>query len=58
MRTSLSQHFDLVVVIWILALILSFSVVSLSKTHVAADHWSTPPQNGPVWVVPTDAPAH
>jgi hypothetical protein len=56
MRKSLSQHFDVVVVIWVLALICSFSVVSLSRTRVAADHWSAP-QNGPAWIVPTPDPA-
>jgi len=53
MRESLGRHFDVVVVIWFLALALGWSVVSIARTQTQAD-WSTAPQSGPAWVVPAD----
>lgn len=55
MRASLSKHFDLVVVIWVLALVFSFSLVSLSKSSLTQDQWSAAPKSGPVWNYPTEA---
>jgi len=48
MRSSLNQHFDVVVVIWALALLVSFSLVSLSKANLSQDQWSSAPQSGSV----------
>jgi hypothetical protein len=53
MRETLSRHFDLVVVIWVLALAVGWSMVSLSKAQLSADQWSAAPQSGPVWVIPS-----
>jgi hypothetical protein len=48
MRESFSRHFDVVVVVWVLALAVGFSIVTISKAQVSGD-WSTQPQSGPVW---------
>jgi hypothetical protein len=52
MRESISRHFDVVVVVWVLALAVGWCVLSLSRAQLSADQWSNPPQNGPAWVVP------
>jgi hypothetical protein len=57
MRTTIGRHFDVVVVIWILALAVGFSVVSLSKAQLSANQWSTAPQSHPAWVIPSGDPA-
>jgi hypothetical protein len=57
MRESTSHHFDLVVVIWVLALAVGWSMCSLSRAQLSADQWSSPPQSGPVWVVSGADPA-
>jgi heme A synthase len=56
MHETLGRHFDLVVVIWILALAVGWSIVTLSKASLSADQWSAAPQSGPAWVIPTGAP--
>jgi hypothetical protein len=48
MRESLSRHFDVVVVVWVLALAIAWSMVAIARTPTQAD-WSTAPQSGPVW---------
>jgi hypothetical protein len=53
MRETLSRHFDLVVVIWVLTLAVGWSLVSLSRAQLTADQWSAAPQNGPAWVIPS-----
>lgn len=58
MRESLGRHFDVVVVIWVLALALGWSLVALSRADLPADQWSSAPQSGPAWVIPSDDPAH
>jgi hypothetical protein len=45
------------VVIWILALAVGWSLVSLSHAQLSADQWSTAPQSGPAWVIPSGNPA-
>jgi hypothetical protein len=57
MRESLSHHFDVVVVIWVLTLALGWSLVTLSKAHLSGDQWSTAPQTNPAWVIPSGDPA-
>jgi len=53
MRDSLSHHFDVVIVIWVLTLALGWSVVALSRAQLSSDQWSGSPQSGPAWVVPS-----
>lgn len=48
MRESIGRHFDVVVVVWVLALALGWSFVAISRTPTQAD-WSTAPQSGPLW---------
>ena len=57
MRESIGRHLDLVVVIWVLALAVSWSMVSLSRAQLSPDQWSSPPQSGPAWVVSGDGTA-
>jgi hypothetical protein len=57
MRTTIGRHFDVLVVIWILALAVGWSLVSLSHAQLSADQWSTAPQSGPAWVIPSGNPA-
>jgi hypothetical protein len=52
MRQALGRHFDLVIVIWVLALAVGWSMVSLSRASLSADQWSSAPQSGPAWVIP------
>jgi hypothetical protein len=56
MRESLSRHFDVVVVIWVLALALGWSMVTLSHAQLSGDQWSSAPQSGPAWVIPSGDP--
>ncbi|MGA2513792.1 MAG: hypothetical protein ABSG37_09265 [Candidatus Limnocylindrales bacterium] len=56
-REVFGRHFDLVVVIWVLALAIAWSVVVLSKANLPADQWSSAPQSGPAWVTASGAPA-
>ena len=56
-RETLGHHFDVVVVVWVLALALGWSLVTLSRAHVPAEQWSSAPQSGPVWVIPGGDPA-
>ena len=57
MRESLSHHFDLVVVIWVLTLALGWSLVTLSRAQLAQDQWTGVSQSGPAWVIPSADPA-
>jgi hypothetical protein len=56
-RETLSHHFDVVVVIWVLALALGFSMVGLTHSNLRPDQWSSAPQSGPAWVIPSGEPA-
>ena len=56
-RETLGHHFDVVVVVWVLALALGWSMVALSHSDLRTDQWSSAPQNGPVWVMPSGDPA-
>jgi hypothetical protein len=51
MRAELARHFDVVVVIWVLALAIGFSVAMLSHARLSPDQW-TGSQSGPAWVYP------
>jgi hypothetical protein len=50
MREAINRHFDVVVVVWVLALALGFSMISIAKSP-AAGSWDTVPNSGPVWEV-------
>jgi len=50
MREALVTHFDVVVVIWVLALLVGWSLVAISHAQLSADQWSSAPQSGPAWV--------
>jgi heme A synthase len=52
MRAELARHFDVVVVVWVLALFVAWSVVSLSRAPLSNAQWDQGPQAGAVWVVP------
>ena len=56
MRQSLVQHFDVVVVIWVLALVVGWSMVALARAPMSDAGWSFGTQSGPAWGVPTDSP--
>ena len=59
MRDVLNRNFDVVVVIWTLALVVGFSLVSLSRADLSNNQWSAPAA-GQAWVVtapPTTPPA-
>jgi hypothetical protein len=51
MRAELARHFDVVVVIWALALMIGFMIVTLSRAELTNDQWVNP-YNGPAWVIP------
>jgi hypothetical protein len=46
----MSRHFDVIVVVWALTLMVGFMLASLSRADYSRDAW-TYPQNGPHWVV-------
>jgi hypothetical protein len=48
MRESIVRHFDVLVVVWVLALALGWSMVAITRTSTQAD-WSTAPQSGQGW---------
>jgi hypothetical protein len=52
MREAILHRFDVLVVVWVLALAVGWSVVALSHSQLSNDQWSQVPQAGPVWVVP------
>ena len=56
MRESIDHHFDVLVVVWVLALALGWSFVAISRTPTQAD-WSTAPQSGSAWVIPSGDPS-
>jgi hypothetical protein len=51
MRAQLISHFDVVVVVWALALGIAWTVVVLSRSQLSADQWSSEPPSGPIWAV-------
>ncbi|MGD0861911.1 MAG: hypothetical protein ABSA21_04040 [Candidatus Limnocylindrales bacterium] len=58
MRVELVRHFDVIVVIWALALVVGWMLVTLSRAPLSNSQWDQPPQSGPAWVVPGDAPGN
>lgn len=55
MRAELVRHFDVVVVIWTLALVVGWSFVTLSRAPLTNAQWDHAPQAGPAWIVSGDA---
>ena len=55
MREAFLEHFDVVVVIWVLALAIGWSIFALSHAQLSQDQWSQAPQNVPAWVVSNNA---
>ncbi len=51
MRAELARHFDVIVVVWALTLMIGFMLVSLSRSELTNDQW-VHTHNGPAWVVP------
>ena len=51
MRAELTRHFDLVVVVWVLALMIGFMLAGLSRAELTNDQW-TQSNDGPAWIVP------
>jgi hypothetical protein len=51
MRAEFARHFDVVVVIWVLALAVAFSVAVLSRAELSTSQWSDQ-NHGPAWVYP------
>lgn len=55
MRESFGRHFDVVVVVWALALAIGWSVAVIARAPTQAD-WSTAPQSGPMWNISGGVP--
>jgi hypothetical protein len=51
MRAEIARHFDVVVVVWALSLMIGFMLVTLSRSELTNDQWMHAP-DGPAWVVP------
>ena len=51
MRELLVRRFDVVVVIWVLALCVSWTLLTLSRSPLGYDEGSGWAQTGPDWVV-------
>jgi hypothetical protein len=45
MRAELAKHFDVVVVVWVLALAVGWSLVVLSRAELRQDQWGPAPQS-------------
>jgi len=54
MRESLVHHFDVVVVIWVLALAVGWSMLALGHAQLGSQQWTATPQTGPAWMVQGD----
>lgn len=51
MRELIVRRFDVVIVIWVLALAIGWSYCALARTELTNTQWSSAPQSGPAWVV-------
>jgi hypothetical protein len=62
MRESIGRHLDVVVVVWVLALAMSFSLVAIVRTPPADGQWSTTTttqvHDGPFWDYPVTDVTH
>ncbi len=50
MRATFGRYFDVIVVVWAIALGMCWSVYAIGHAPVAADHW-TAPNSAPAWFV-------
>ena len=51
---AINRHFDVLVVIWVLALALGFSLVTIARSDASPDQWSIPAaHSGAAWDYPT-----
>jgi len=55
MREALSRHFDVLVVVWSLSLVMVAMLLVLSRAPLSNDQWTSAPV-GPVWVIPSATP--
>lgn len=55
MRETLGHRFDVIVVVWALAIVVGWSFVTLGRSESGETQWGETP-HGPVWVV-VDQPA-
>lgn len=51
MRATLAAHFDVLVVVWALALAVGWCCLVTGRAQPDPSQWSAPPQAGPAWVV-------
>jgi hypothetical protein len=51
MREAFLKHFDVVVVVWVLALAVGWSLVAISRSPLPADQWSGAPQAESGWAL-------
>jgi hypothetical protein len=61
MRDSISRHFDVLIVVWVLSLALGFSVVAITRTPPADGQWSntaTQVHSGTHWDYPITDGSH
>jgi hypothetical protein len=47
-----------VVVVWVLALVVGWSMLALARAPLSDAGWSFGTQSGPAWVVPADSPSN
>jgi hypothetical protein len=57
-RATLASRFDVVIVVWVLALAIGWSLCALSRAQLSDSQWSSAPQSGPIWVVSAQDAAH
>jgi hypothetical protein len=50
-RAEAVRHFDVIVVIWALTLMIGFMLVGLSRSELTNDQWMGT-NDGPAWIVP------
>ena len=58
MRAELSRHFDVIVVVWVLALVVGWMLITLSRAPLSNSQWDHAAQAGPAWIVAADAPGN
>ncbi len=54
MRAELARHFDVIVVIWGLTLMVGFICAGLCHSQLTNDQWLYQQHSGPAWMVPAE----
>jgi len=54
MRAELVRHIDVVVVVWALALVMGWMLITLSRAPLSNAQWDHATQAGPAWMVTGD----